>query len=74
MIKKRDFFLFGNYVGRLIGVGAGGSGFLTVSWLHIPKGALPLRLPIQAREQMEPIPKDVAYNLVEVLKRNERSE
>ena len=71
MIKKRDFFVYGNYVGRLIGVGRLGSGVLTVSWLHIPKDQPVPSLNLVMREKLDPIPKAVAYDLAKVLKRNE---
>lgn len=65
--KKRDFFVYNNCVGRVISVGVT---YIGISWLYNPHRLYQSHQSREALGLLEVIPKDVAYNLVEVLERN----
>ncbi len=69
--KKGDFFITGNCVGQVVEVYTDGNSVL-VEWTYKPDRTTPLTIQrLEMLDKVEVIPRDVAYNLAEVLKRNE---
>lgn len=71
-LKYGDVVLYKNNVG-VIRNAAVNQISVSVQWVHTPDD-LGYYIPVNTANKFEVLPKDVGENLLEVLKRNERSE